>query len=105
MAGVLGREPLTLEHMAKVGPTGHALDLHALSVRVGKLAHRACHFLVETRPATARMELCVRNVERRLAPATNVRAFFEEVVVLAGEWAFRALVDKHSLFFGCQRVH
>lgn len=88
MTRVVLREPLAKEHVAEVAAAVGALNLDALTVRVGQTFHGADDLIIEGRPAAVSVELILGAVEPGVAAAANVGAGFIEVIVLAGEWRF-----------------
>src|SRR5206468_2411117 len=88
--GVLRRELLADEDVAEVSTARGALDLDAVTIRIRYPVDGAFDLLIERRPAAARMELRIRDIQRRLAAPADVRTLDEEVVVRAREWAFGA---------------
>jgi hypothetical protein len=102
---VLRGEALAEEDVPQVAAAGRTLDLDPLTVRVRKPLHRAGDLLVEARPATARVELGVRDIERCVTAAAHVRALLEEVVVLTAERGLRALVNDDPRFCWRERIH
>lgn len=104
MPGVLGGEQFTDEDMAEMTAAASALYFDAIAIRIRQLPNGALDLLVERRPAAAGMELRTRNVEGRVAPAADISALNEEVVVLAGKWALSPLVHNDPRRFGGELV-
>ena len=75
-------------------------DLRATPVRVRMPLHASLVFFVETWPAAARLEFGLRRIEGVVAATADERAGRIELLVLARERSFRALVDDDSLFVG-----
>jgi hypothetical protein len=98
MPRVPGGEPLSLEHVTQVGSAAGALNLRTLTVRVGHATNGPRNLLIEGGPATVRVELVLRTVERRAAPLAFVRPGFEVAFILARKRRFRTLPDDHAFF-------
>src|SRR5688572_17291812 len=103
--GVRRCEPLADEDVAEVPATGGAFDLDTTAIGVRQPPHGTGDLLIERWPAAARVELCIRDVERRVAPSADVGALDKEVVVLAGEWPLGAFVHDHPSLGRSELVH
>src|SRR5579859_947105 len=104
MPRVLRCEALPREDVAEMAAARGALDLDAPAILVGHAVDGAFDLLIERRPPAARVELRIRDVERRLAAPADVGAFQEEVVVRTGERVLGALVHDHACLFRRQLV-
>ena len=100
MAGVFVCEAFALEDVTQVGMAVSASDFDASSIRIYMALHAVWVFFIEARPAAARMEFGLCRIERVVAASTNKRAGREKLIVLAGIWPFRALMDDDALFLG-----
>ena len=100
MAGIFGGEALAGEDMPQVRAAGNAGYLRPVPVGVGCAVYRTGNLLVKARPTTSGVEFIRGPVERRIAPAAQVNAVFEQPVVFAAEGRFGPLVEDYLFFLG-----
>ena len=100
MAGIFGGEALAGEDMSQVRAASNAGYLRPVPVGVGRAAHGTGNLLVKARPTAAGMEFIRGLVKRRIAPAAQVNAVFEQPVVFAAEGRFGPLVEDYLFFLG-----
>lgn len=94
--------PLTLEYMAKVTPTIGAYDLCPLHTKraVNVSSHSTRDGIKVCGPATARFELVVGSVQRRIATSAIVDAFRRVVgIIFTGASALSALFTENAELF------
>ena len=81
-----------------------AQDFSSPAVSIGLTTNGTFNFVIETWPATARMKLGGRLIERRIAASTNVSAGRIVVVELARAGTFGTLVLDDVRFLVIQFV-
>jgi hypothetical protein len=104
MPRVPGGETLSFEHVAQVAPAPGALNLHPLSVRIGKPTDGPRDLLVERGPTTVGIELVLGPVERRTAPLALVRSGHGVALVFSRKRRLGSLVNDYSLFRSSERT-
>lgn len=96
------RIPLTLEYMAEVTPTVAAYDLCPLHAEclINMSSHSTRNGVKVCWPATARFELVVGSIKRRIATGAIVDTFGRMVrVVFTGASTLSALFTKNAELF------
>jgi len=88
------------EDMSKVSAAIDALDFRSLSIWVREPFYCTWDFVVEAWPSAVRFKLVFGTVQFRYAPFANVRAFFPERIVFAGEGHFGSFVNYDLFLFG-----
>jgi hypothetical protein len=81
VARVLRCEPLTKEDVAEVSPAVVALNLDSIAVRISQTLDGCGDLIVESRPATVRVELVIGAIEFGVAAAAEVSAGLVKVIV------------------------
>src|SRR5215208_8352743 len=98
MAGVLPGEAFPFEDVAQVTATVGTDYFRTMPVGVHMALHASRVFIIETRPAAARLELSLRGIERVVAASADKGAGRKLRLILARERSFRSLVKDDSLF-------
>lgn len=92
------------KNMAKVGTASDTGDFGTRAIGIGGTSYCPFDFVVETGPATTRIKLVGRAVQRRAASFADIGAFFIEFFVLAGKRPFGSFAKNYILFFRSQRA-
>src|SRR5689334_647264 len=100
MPGVLGGEPLPLEHVPQVTAAVLADDFNATSVRITNPPNGTGDLVVEAGPAAFAFEFVVGTIERRIAAAADVSASVLQLGVFPGPGSLRPFSQDDILFFG-----
>ena len=105
VARIFGRKAFARKDMPQVSAAAGTSDLRPSSVGIRRAPHGTGDFVVETRPAAPGIELVLRTVQRRTALAATVNPLSAMLVITARKRRFGTLVDDHTSFFRCQRLH
>ena len=104
MPSVLRRVSLAEEHMPQMSTAIPAGDFCAIAVFIEVSFHCTFNLVIETGPAAMAAEFVFREVQRRVALTTDVRARILHVGVLTDIRTFRTLLLNHVRFELTERV-
>ena len=105
VAGILWCEILPCEDMPEMGIAVRAHYLCPAAIGIGYMLHRVWEFLIETRPAAARVEFRVRDIQRGCAAPADIRTFSEEIIILPRKRCLGPFVHDDAFLFRCQYSH
>ena len=105
VARIFGRKAFARKDMPQVSAAAGTGDFGTPAVGIRRAPHGTGDFVVETRPAAPGVELVLRTVQRRTALAATVNPLSAMLVITARKRRFGTLVDDHTSFFRCQRLH
>lgn len=100
MPGIFLSQTLTFENVTEVAVAIGTKNLNSPTIGISLPANGSRNLIVESWPATARVELVLRAVQRGFAAATDVGARGKMLVVLTSEGVLGAFVFNHPSFIG-----